>query len=160
MSRPLMKVDTGASYTNSSGSLQTIIAVVNSCTDAGLQLVKFRIGFNGVTASNPPGIIRAYTTDGTANGTYGSAPTVTQTTGFRVGTVNLAGGAFASAEPTTKTYIDEFSLTPNGGTLVYDFPLGDEPEVGVKGTNGTVLGIDLSGITAVGVSAAMWFSRI
>jgi hypothetical protein len=156
----LYTVQTGATPTNSSGSIQTIIAVSNTGTDFGIQLKKFRIAFNGVTASNPPLPIRIYTTNGTAAGTAGTTPTVVQAAGRTLASTNIAGGAYYSAEPTTKAYFDEFLLTPNGGTVIYDFPLGDEPDTQLGGATAVVLGLELGAGTVVGVTGALYFTRI
>jgi len=52
--------------------------------------------------------------------------------------------------------LDRFTLTPNGGLLVYDFPLGDEFECDVSAG----LGIRLNAPANVNARAALHFERI
>ena len=147
---------TGAAFVNSTTAIQTAIAVVNAATDCGVQLKRYRIGFNGVTASNSPVLVRFFSTGNTTAGTS-TASTITQSSGRTLAITNITCASMYTAEPTTKTYFgDEFPLTPNGGVIVYDFPLGDEPDIGISST----IGMEILATVAVGVSASFWFTRI
>lgn len=147
---------TGTAPFTSLATLQTVVAVVNAATDCGVQLKKYRIAFNGVTAANPPVTVRFYTTGNTTAGTS-TALTISQVSGrtFAIANITAAGGY--TAEPTTKSYTgDEFLLTPNGGTVIYDFPLGDEPDMGATST----YGMEMTASVAVGTVGSVWFTRI
>lgn len=158
MAQALYSVGTGAAPVNSLTTLQTAIAIVNAATDFGIQLKKYRIAFNGVTAANPPVTVRFFTTLNTTAGTPGSTPSIVQESGRAIAATNLTGGSMYTAEPTTKTYLgDGFLLTPNGGTVIYDFPLGDEPDTAIGA--GT-MGLEITASVAVGTFAALWFTRI
>ena len=147
---------TGAAYVTSTAAIQTAIAVVNAATDFGVQVKKWRLGFNGVTAANSPVLVRFFSTANTTAGTS-TAVTITQLSGRTLAQTNVTAAAMYTAEPTTKTYFgDEWSLTPNGGTIVYDFPLGDEPDIGTAST----IGMEILATVAVGTSASCIFTRI
>jgi hypothetical protein len=98
----------------------------------GISLKKFSIGFDGVTASNVPVFWELNALTGATNSTPGTGNTsqsasVAQLSGLRIASAFLAGSACTS-EPTVQTYVRADLLTPNGGLLVYDIPLGDEPD--------------------------------
>lgn len=156
MAQALYAVSTGTTPFTSTTSLQTAIAVINAGTDFAIQLKKFRIAFNGVTASNPPVTVRFFTTNNATAGTS-TALTINQAAGRVLATTNLTAAGGYTVEPTTKTYLgEEFLLTPNGGTLLYDYPLGDEPDSAFTST----IGMEITASAAVGTMASLWFSRI
>jgi hypothetical protein len=147
---------TGASYVTSTTAVQTALAIVNAATDCGVQLKRYRIGFNGVTASNSPVLCRFFSTNNATAGTS-TASTISQESGRTLAIANITCASMYTVEPTTKTYFgDGFSLTPNGGTVIYDFPLGDEPDIGISST----FGLEILATVAVGVQASFWFTRI
>jgi hypothetical protein len=157
MAQALYAASSGATPFTSLTAAQTAIAVVNAGTDFGLQIKKYRIAFNGVTAANPPVTVRFFTTANSTAGTS-SAATIQQVAGRVIATTNLTAAFNYTAEPTTKTYTqDEFLLTPNGGTVIYDFPLGDEPDTAI---GAATFGIEITASVAVGTSVALWFTRI
>lgn len=135
-----------------------------TATDFGLQLKKYRIGFGGVTASNTPVILRLCSSTGATNSTPGTGNTsgtagILQAAGRTIATTNMVGFYNSTAEPTVKTPIDELSVTPNGGTIIYDFPLGDEPDIFLSGNSWFLLDMTTPSQT-VGVIATLWFTRI
>ena len=147
---------TGTAPFTSTAVIQTAVAVVNAGTDFATQLKKYRIGFNGVTAANPPVTVRFFSTANTTAGTS-TALTITQTSGRVLATTNLTSAGGYTVEPTTKTYYgDAFLLTPNGGLVIYDFPLGDEPDTALTST----MGMEITASVGVGTEAALWFTRI
>lgn len=88
------------------------------------------VSFDGVTASAVPVLVELlYSTWATNSpGTNSTSTTVRQEYG-RVLAAGSTSGKTWSAEPTTLTQMSaEFLLTPNGGVIVYDFPLGKEPD--------------------------------
>lgn len=160
MARCLYSVGTGATFWNSlaSPALQTAITVSSTATDFGLELVKYRLGFNGVTAANTPVLVRFYTYTQATAGTS-TAGTIVQENGRAIASTNIASGFNFTVEPTVKTYTgDGFSVTPNGGSTIYDFPYGDEPDYFNSGNMG--FGLEITPAQQVGVTATLWFSRI
>jgi hypothetical protein len=142
--------EVGAAVALSAGVAKTVLSVI-APAQFGVDLIKYRIGFDGVTASAIPVVVElvTWTTDGT-----GTAGTVVQVYGRSI-TAGFTTKYNYSAEPTTPTLVDRFTLTPNGGTLVYDFPLGTSPDTAVS----NLIGIRCTAPAAVNVNATMWFER-
>lgn len=95
----------------------------------GVDLVSFSVGFDGVTASAVPVLVElCYCTFATnAPGTNSTTTTVDQHYG-RVLTHGFTAGKTWTTEPTVVTAHREFLLTPAGGLIVRDFPLGQSPD--------------------------------
>lgn len=99
----------------------------------GLQWSGYTIAFDGVTASAVPVTVEfGYCTFG-ANGpgTNSTGTTERQKNG-RVIAADWTGGRNWTTEPTTITVIGEGLLTPNGGLVIYDDPLGKEADSAVS----------------------------
>ena len=99
----------------------------------GLDLKSFKIGFDGSTAGVPVLWELATSTLATNStpGTNNTACTVNQVYGRSI-TPGFTGFYDASAEPTALTVFDSELLTPTGGLLIYDYPLGETPDTGVS----------------------------
>ena len=103
---------------------------VKAHANSGLLLCGFSIACDGVTASAVPGLVEVmYCTWGANSpGTNSTSTTPRQVNG-RVLTAGFTSGKTWTTEPTTLTAaFPEFLLSPNGGTFVYNFPLGTEPD--------------------------------
>ena len=147
---------TGASPFTSTTAAQTAIAIVNAATDCGIQLNGYRLAFNGTTTTNPPVTVRFFTTNNATAGTS-SALTIGQVSGGTLTIANITAAGGYTAEPTTKTCLkDAFLLTPAGGTVIWDYPEGRQPDAGTAAT----LGLEITASVAVGTEASLWFSRI
>lgn len=123
----------------------------------GCDLKKFRVGFDGVTASAVPVLIElCYSTQATNStaGTANTAVTVNQGYGRPI-TAGFTAGKNWTSEPTVLTVLDSWLQSPNGGLVLYDFPLGDTPDSAVS--NGFIL--RCTAPAAVNVRASMWFER-
>lgn len=131
-------------------ALKTILSAI-APAQFGVDLKKFRISFEGVTASAVPVLVGIYsfTTDGT-----GTSGTVNQIYGRSI-TAGFTTKYNYTVEPTTLTLIDQWTLTPVGGTMLYDFPLGDTPDCAVS--NGFAL--RTTAPASVNCWATMWFER-
>jgi hypothetical protein len=92
-------------------------------------------------------------TAGTGN--TSQSANVNQTSGRVISSAFVAGSACTS-EPTVQTNWRSNLLTPNGGLLVYDAPLGDEPASAVSAG----FCIRLTAPAAVNVRCDMVFKRI
>lgn len=95
--------------------------------DFGLSLLKYKISFDGVTASAIPVLVELCS--------YTGAPTATsytpiQDNGKVMAATNLLGFVNATVEPTGIISLDSFIVTPNSSTILYDMQYGDEPDVG------------------------------
>jgi hypothetical protein len=117
----------------------------------GVDLTKFRIGFDGVSASAVPVLVELvlFTTDGT-----GTAGTVNQVYGTTI-TPGFTTKYNYSVEPTTATIVDHWTMTPNSGTVLYDFPLGTSPNTAVS----QLFTLRCTAPAAVNAQATMWFER-
>jgi hypothetical protein len=153
-------VDTPAAVALSAATARTALWVLAPST-FGMDLKKWRVSFDGVTASAVPVFCELCYTTGATNSTPGTNNTTnsaniiqiygrTITTGFISGAANTAGN-----EPTVLTRIESTWLTPNGGVLFYDFPLGDTPDSAVS--NG--FAVRCTAPATVNVRASMTFER-
>jgi hypothetical protein len=99
---------------------------VSAPAQFGVDLKKWRIGFDGVTASAVPVLCElCYATFATnAPGTASTGIAETQVYGRSI-TAGFTAARNWTTEPTVLTPLEEFMLTPNGGLVFYDLPLGD-----------------------------------
>jgi hypothetical protein len=58
-------------------------------------------------------------------------------------------------EPTTPTLVDRYSITPNGGAIVYDYPRDRTPDTAVS----NLIGIRLTAAQVVNCNATAIFER-
>lgn len=133
--------------------------MVISPAQFGVDLKKFRIGFDGVTASAVPVFWELVTSTNATNSTPGTANTsetsaIQQIYGRSIVTGFTAFSA-STSEPTVLTVIESNWLTPVGGLLFYDFPLSDTPDTNVSAG----IGLRLTAPANVNVRLAMTFER-
>lgn len=128
MSAPLYTCSTEGAVALVATTAKTIIGV-KAHANSGLILEKIRYGFDGVSASAVPVLIElCYCTWGANSpGTNSTSTTPRQRNG-RALTAGFTSGKTWSTEPTTLTVVEDVLLTPNGGVLWYDFPLGTEDD--------------------------------
>lgn len=102
---------------------------IKAHANSGISVTKFWVAFDGVTASAVPVLIEiGYCTWATNGpGTNSTSTTPRQKYG-RALTVGFTSGKTWTSEPTVITVLEEFLLSPNGGVVGYDFPLGTEPD--------------------------------
>jgi len=141
-----------------STSAKTILGVKSGATTAnfGVDLIKYRVEFAGVTASAVPVLVEVAlcTFGANAPGTNSTSTTVIQAYG-RLAATGFTAARNWTTEPTTITVIEAFTLTPNGGTFFYDGPLGTTPDSAL----GEGFVIRCTAPAAVDVRASMWFER-
>jgi hypothetical protein len=151
-------ITTGGTVALATGTAKSVLGVKSGATTAnhGVDLKKFRVGFDGVTASAVPVLIEVCLC------TFGAQPPGTSSTSVtplqvygRTASTGFSAAKNWTTEPTTITVVEEFLLTPNGGLLVYDWPLGDSPDSPLG--EGFVL--RCTAPAAVNLRAAMWFER-
>jgi len=131
-------------------ALKTILSVI-APAQFGVDLVGFRLGFDGVTAANTPVVVEiaVFTTDGT-----GTAGTVNQAYGRAI-TAGFTSKYNYTIEPTGLTAVDRYSLTPNGGAIVYDYPRDRTPDCAVS----NLIALRTTAAQAVNVNATLIFER-
>ncbi len=122
----------------------------------GVDLRRFEVGFDGVTASAVPVVVSlCYCTFATnPPGTNSTSRTPAQIYG-RVATHGFTAASNWTVEPTVLTVLDEFLLTPNGGLLVVEF--GSEKSYDSAFSEGFVLACNAPAI--VNVRSSMVFER-
>jgi hypothetical protein len=139
-------------------SLKYILGVKSGATTAnhGVDLIGYTIAFDGTTAGATPVLVEicacTFATNGP--GTNSTSVTVRQAYGRAAGTGFSAAANWTSA-PTVVTVIKQFYLTPNGGTIVYDWPLGTSPDSPL----GEGFVIRVTADASVNVTASMRFER-
>lgn len=146
---------TGTNVSLAATTAKSLIGVAAPST-FGVDLKKFRIGFNGITAGDTPVLVElCYATFATnAPGTNSTSVTVQQCYGRPI-TAGFTAARNWTTEPTVLTVLDEWPLTPAGGLVIYDFPLGDTPDSAVS--QGFV--IRCTAGAAVTARAAIWMER-
>lgn len=137
---------------------KTILGVKSGATTAnhGVDWLKYKIGFDGVTASAVPVLVElcACTFGANPPGTNSTSVTILQAYG-RAASTGFSAAKTWTTEPTTIAVIDSFLLTPNGGTVLFDYPLGTSPDSPL----GEGFAIRCTAPAIVNVRAAMGFER-
>lgn len=150
MARALYSAPVGAAVTLVAATAKTILSVI-APAQFGADLLQFEIGFDGITATDKAVAVELvrYTADGT-----GTPGTIAQQSG-RVITAGFTTKYNYTVEPTGATVIRRWSLTPIGGTVLFDF--GDRtPDCDVS----QLLGIRCTAPTnPVNVNATMTVAR-
>lgn len=149
-------LQTGAAVALSAATAKTVLCVI-APAQFGVDLKKVRVGFDGVTSSAVPVLCELMTSTLATNstpGTNNTTGTVNQIYGRSI-TAGFTGFYASTTEPTVLTAFDQWLLTPNGGLLFYDFPLGDTPDTAVSA--GIVL--RCTAPAAVNVRASFTFER-
>lgn len=149
-----------AGYTATSGSValaaataKTVLNIIAPAT-FGLDLRSLDVSFDGVTAANVPVLVEICSSTQGAAGTAGSTPTVNQTYGRAI-TAGFTAGANYSAEPTALTAIDAFTLSPNGGLVIRDWP----PNEGFDQDVSKAIAVRLTAPAIVNARVTMKFER-
>jgi hypothetical protein len=129
---------------------------VNAPAQFGVDLISFSVGFDGVTASAVPVLVElCYCTFATnPPGTNSTSTTVDQEYGRAI-TAGFVAAKTWTTEPTVVTPLREFLLTPAGGLVIRDFPLGQTLDSAVS--NGFVLRCNAPAV--VNVRADFRFER-
>ena len=97
--------------------------------NSGLQVKGFLVAFDGVTASAVPVLVElCYSTWATNPPETNSTAVGERQTYGRVIAAGFTGAKDWTGEPTVLTVIKEMLLSPNGGVISYQYPLGQEPD--------------------------------
>jgi len=151
-------VRTSSAVALSAGNAKTALMVICPA-QFGVDLKKFRVSFDGTTATAVPALIELVTSTNATNSTPGTNNTsetgnIVQLYGRSI-TTGFTAFSASTSEPTVLTVVEGFLLTPTGGTLFYDFPLGDTPDTAVS----TGIGLRINAPAVVNVRASMTFER-
>lgn len=147
---------TGGAVALAAATAKTVLFVV-APAQFGLDLKKWRVSFDGVTASAVPVLVELCSLTAATNSTAGTGNTtvtIQQIYGRSI-TTGFASGYNCTSEPTVLTAVESTLLTPNGGVIFYDYPLGDTPDSAVS--QGFALRCTAPAI--VNVRASMTFER-
>ena len=104
---------------------ETILNLVNGA-NAQPRILELSVSFAGATAANVPALIDLMSSSQATAGTS-SAATITQIRGPSRTVQSTAQHSY-TVEPTVLQTFKSWLLTPNGGLLIIQFPLGREPE--------------------------------
>ncbi|MEQ4723784.1 hypothetical protein [Nonomuraea sp. B19D2] len=159
MAKTGYSVITPAGVSLTASTARSVLGVL-APTSFGLELKKIRVGLYGVNASGVPGDIElcnaTFATNAPGGGAASTAVTPQQLYGRVIPPGFLAGAAWtAGNEPTVLAPIDSYPLTPNGGLVIYDLPLGDSPDCGP----GTGFVLRARYPAAVTIAATFWVER-
>lgn len=157
MAQTLYAAPAAASVALVAATAKTVIGV-NGASDFGVDLRKLRFGFDGITAANVPVLIELCAATFATNppGTSSTAITPVATAGRANAATGFLAASNWSAEPTVLTVIDSYLVTPNGGTIVYDYQgIGDTPDSPLA--NG--FAVRMTAPQAVNVRPTLLFSR-
>lgn len=155
MPAPVYSCPGGAAVALSAATAKTVIGA-KAHANSGLLWTKYRLAFDGVTASAVPVLVEeVYCTFATnAPGTNSTSITPVQILG-RVLTAGFTAAYNWTAEPTVITVMNSYLLTPNSGTLFYDVPLATEVDTAL----GEGFGIRLTAPATVNARATLYVSR-
>ncbi|MFC7276230.1 hypothetical protein ACFQS1_19735 [Paractinoplanes rhizophilus] len=159
MSKAGYKVSTSSAVALSAATARTALMMITPSSFGG-ELKKFRIGFDGISASAVPVLWEIVRSTNASNSTPGTGNT-TETSNIvqvygRAITTGFTAFSASTSEPTVLTVLDSGLLTPAGGLLLYDFALGSEFECDVSAG----LGIRLTAPASVNARASMILERI
>jgi hypothetical protein len=151
-------ITTGGAVALSAATAKSVLGVKSGATTANhaVDLKKFRISFDGTTATAAPVLVEVcYCTFGAnAPGTNSTSVTPVQAYG-RTASTGFSAAKNWTTEPTTISAFEDFTVTPFGGVLFYDWPLGDSPDSALG--EGFVLRVTAP--ATVNCRASMWFER-
>ena len=156
MSKAGYSVATTAAVALTAATAKSVLGVASGA-QFGVDFKKLHMGFDGVTASAVPVLVElCYATFATNGpGTNSTSRTPSQVYGRTIAITGVTAASNWTAEPTVLTVLDQWTLTPNGGTVLYDVPLGDTPDSAVS--QGFV--IRCTAPAGVNVNGTMWFER-
>lgn len=151
-------VRTSSAVALAAATAKTVLMVQSPAT-FGVDLKKFKLSFDGITASAVPVLVELVTSTNATNSTPGTNNTNENSNINQIyGRAIVAGFTAFSAsttEPTVLTVVDTFLITPTGGTVFYDYPLGDTPDTAVSAG----IGLRVTAPAVVNCRASMTFER-
>ena len=151
-------VKSGASATAlAANTAKTICNIISGAK--GVTLVEFSVSFDGVTASAVPVLVELCSSTQAGAGTPGASPTPAPVQPYGGEACLATAGVDYSAEPTTLTPLFHWLVTPNGGLLVIQYPLGREVMSQGSGATNKALCLRLTAPAIVNARAYMRFEE-
>lgn len=139
---------------------KTVLLIVMASSNQA-SIAEIGVTFDGVTASNVPALVELIS--GTAGGAGTPRTTLAagkQIRGWPAQTSQTTCGDTYSAEPTTELVNKKWFVTPNGGLLVIQNPLGREPTgVVTSATDAKTWGLRVTAPNAVNCHAYIEFEE-
>lgn len=151
-------IPTGGPVALVAATAKTVLGVqVAAGASYGMELKKLWFGFDGVSASAVPVTVELCVCTFATNppGTASTSVTPQQVYGRTI-THGLLAAKGWTAEPTVITPFADFPLSPAGGLVLYDVPLGDCPDF----APGAGLALRLTAAAGVNVRATAMVERI
>lgn len=131
MAKAGYSVVTGGAVALSATTAKTVLAV-KAPSSSGIDLKKLRVSFDGTSGSAVPVLVElCYVTYATAGTSTDASSAIRQIYGRTI-TVGATAAKNYTVEPTALTVVEEWLLTPAGGLVIYDWPLGDTPDSAVS----------------------------
>lgn len=122
----------------------------------GVDLIKFRLGFDGATSTATPARIELCQATFATNGPGTNSTTITPVQIYgRSITTGFTAASNWTAEPTVLTVMDTWQQSVYGGLVVYDFPAPATPDSAVS----TGFVIRVTAPAAVNCTPTLWFER-
>lgn len=150
-------VNSGSSAVALTASTAKTVIYINAGSNVDACLAEFCVGFDGVTASAVPALIELVYGTKASNSTPGTGSTSftpLQSRGWPVKTAAAAAANVCTSEPTVLTSHRQWLMTPNGGLLVVQFPLGKELTAhNIASTSGLQIGIRVTATATVNCRA-------
>lgn len=151
--RASYSIVTPADVALAAATAKTVLGV-RSGAAFGLDLRKYSIAFNGVTASAVPVLIELCSWSSAATGTS-TAATAVQTAGRAI-VHGTTGGYNFTVEPTVLVVLKSFLLTPNGGLVIEEFA----PDAGFDNDVSAGFAIRCTAPAIVSLRATLEFSKL
>ncbi len=122
---------------------KTVLNVIAGANQA-VSILEWGVSFDGVTSSAVPATVELCQSTQAGAGTSAASPPAIVQVGGRTITAQPTSGHNYTAEPTTLTVIEQFYLSQYMGTLVKQYPLGQEPDTDLSGGTVKALAIRVS----------------
>ncbi len=134
---------------------KSVIGVV-APAQFGVDLTKFRIGFDGATSTAVPARVELCAATFATNGPGTNSTSITPVQMYgRSITAGFTAASNWTTEPTVLTVVETWNQSVYGGLVVYDYPFGTSPDSPVS--NGFV--IRVTAPAAVNCTPTIWFER-
>lgn len=135
MAKAGYSVETTAACALVTATAKTALFVLAPAT-FGVDLRGVSVSFDGVTTTDKSVLIEVCSLTGASNSTPGTGNTnenaaIDQFYGRTI-VAGFVAGSSCTSEPTVLSCFKQWLLTPNGGTLDYDWPLGETPDSAVS----------------------------
>lgn len=158
MAKAGYQVNTSSAVALSAATAKTALMVITPSQFGG-DLKKFKVSFDGVTPTAVPVLVELVSSTNASNSTPGTNNTsetsnIQQIYGRSI-TTGFTAFSASTTEPTVLTVFNAFTITPCGGSLFYDYPLGDTPDFPVS----SGFGIRLTAPATVNARVSMTFER-